>query len=276
MRESKITLSSMNLNRQARKQTQVDQQLEKYIKPRLRPDSVDTYFVRKAILNAIIEQSHNFRNIVLDIGAGNSPYKSIITSSNQTVIYWAVDIPNKTYSKPNIVWDGKSLPFANDIACAVILTEVLEHVPNPAMLISDIYRVLKSTGQVFITLPFIWPLHDTPHDYFRYTPWSLTNLLSTAGFEDINIRALGGWDASLAQMLGLWALRRSGPNRIRTTTKDKFIRQVHHILRTQTFRRILPIIVMPIIKWLIELDCAPTSFNGGEMITGLVGIARKT
>jgi hypothetical protein len=40
--------------------------------------------------------------------------------------------------------------------------------------------------------PFYWPLHEEPHDYFRFTRYGLERLLREAGFPEPEIRPDGG------------------------------------------------------------------------------------
>ena len=96
------------------------------------------------------------------------------------------------------------MPFENNQFDSAFGTEVLEHCPYPKAILKEVNRVLKPGGIFFFTVPFIWPLHEVPHDEFRYTPFSLKRLLEESGFEKIELEATGGWHASLAQMLGLW------------------------------------------------------------------------
>jgi len=46
----------------------------------------------------------------------------------------------------------------------VILAEVLEHVHSPHKAIENIKNALKPNGRLLITVPFIFPIHDLPHD----------------------------------------------------------------------------------------------------------------
>jgi len=89
-----------------------------------------------------------------------------------------------------------------------IATEVFEHCPDPEIVMKEIWRVLKLGGILFFTVPFLWNLHETPYDEYRYTPFALKRHLTQSGFTEIEIKAMGGWDAALAQMLGLWVRRR--------------------------------------------------------------------
>ena len=104
-------------------------------------------------------------------------------------------------------------------------------------------------------MPFLWNLHEVPHDEYRYTPFSLERHLKHSGFRDITIKATGGWHAAMAQMLGLW-VRRSP--------------------MAQRKRQILSKILKPFIAYLIKLDKPETvQFKEGQMITGLYGLVRK-
>jgi len=121
--------------------------------------------------------------------------------------------------------------------------------------LKEIHRVLKPKGLVFFTVPFLWPLHEVPYDQYRYTPFSLNRHLAASGFIDIDLKPMGGWDASLGQMLGLWVQRRP---------LNKWIRGG------------LLFLFWPIVWLLHKTDLrTSTKFKEGTMITGLSGTTRK-
>jgi len=49
--------------------------------------------------------------------------------------------------------DGQRLPFDDGMFTTVVCSEVIEHVPDPAALISEIARVLKPGGTAIISIP---------------------------------------------------------------------------------------------------------------------------
>lgn len=87
---------------------------------------------------------------------------------------------------------------------SVVLTEVLEHCPEPRDLMAEVNRVMKKGAKLFGTVPFIYPLHEAPWDFYRYTPFAIERLAKQTDFKVIKIESLGGWHASLALTIGLW------------------------------------------------------------------------
>ena len=220
------------------------------------PWSLDTYYARLAILRALRRELPNFHGSVLDVGCGKSPYQSLLLSPESAATrYIGMDLEQNLYSgNPDIRWDGKTIPLDDNSVESAIATEVLEHCPDPTGLLREVCRVLAPGGFVFVTVPFLWPLHDNPYDEYRYTPFSLDRHFREAGFVQVRHTALGGWDAALATMLGLWVRRRP----------------------MGTFRRrVLQRLALPIYRRLIQADAPPAEFNRSCMVTGLAVTARK-
>lgn len=221
--------------------------------------NLDRYYIRKAIFNALKNALPYFKNELLDIGCGKMPYKKYLLEHSKVKNYVGLDIETAldydTTVKPDFTWDGISMPFESQSFDCALGTEVLEHCPDPAVVLNEVYRVLKPGGVFFFTVPFLWNLHEVPHDEYRYTPFSLERHLRNSGFKNIELKATGGWHASMAQMLGLW-VRRS------PISKKK--------------RKYLSIALKPIIRFLIKIDKnTKVNFVNGQMITGLYGTAKK-
>jgi len=105
---------------------------------------------------------------ILDIGSGGSSYQDLFPNR------LTLDIDEKR--KPEIVGDAHDLPFEDNFFSFVLCTEVLEHTKDPRQVVSEINRVLKTGGIVVLTTRFMFPIHDAPHDYWRFTPYSLQML----------------------------------------------------------------------------------------------------
>ncbi len=221
----------------------------------LQAGTLDRWLIRNRILEALREALPSISGVVLDVGCGAQPYRAVVMSPpSRAVTYIGLDIPSDLYQGLDVAWDGRTMPLADECVDQVLLTEVLEHCPDPDRVLAEAFRVLRPAGRVFFTVPFLWPLHDVPYDEYRYTPFALERILGTAGFGEVTIRALGGWDASLAQMLGLWLRRR--PMR-------------------GWLRAVLSRLAVPVIRGLARVDRRPSAFVEGTMLTGLCGSAVK-
>jgi len=78
---------------------------------------------------------------------------------------------------------------------AVVMAEVLEHIATPQRAIDRVAAVLRPGGRLILTTPFLFPQHNRPRDFYRYTRYGLEHLL--AGFEGVIIEERAGWAESL-------------------------------------------------------------------------------
>jgi SAM-dependent methyltransferase len=132
---------------------------------------------------------------VLDLGAGMKPYAPIYERYFESST--SVDVPHSPHDIHNvdILASADDLPLEAESFDCVICTEVLEHCPEPIKALGEIARVLKPGGRVFLTTPFLRPLHEMPHDYYRYTPSGLARLAATTGLLVKSIRPRGDYTA---------------------------------------------------------------------------------
>jgi SAM-dependent methyltransferase len=119
----------------------------------------------------------------LDIGCGNGALRDL---ASPAVTYVGLDYPPTVdlgyRGRPDILGDAARLPVRAASADTVCLLDVLEHLPEPARALKEAARVLKPEGICLIHVPFIYPLHDEPHDFQRWTRHGLRRMLHTCGF----------------------------------------------------------------------------------------------
>ena len=168
----------------------------------------------------------NGGSALLDLGAGTQPYSGIYEPLFRECRSTDVEHSPHDTSSVDVIAPAESLPFADDGFDCVICTEVLEHCADPWAAASEIRRVLKPGGWAFITTPFLRPLHEPPHDYHRFTPWGLEEMMRRSGLELHSITPRGdylavtlmtlllpiskGW-LLISRMLGLRCYRATNP-----------------------------------------------------------------
>jgi SAM-dependent methyltransferase len=103
-------------------------------------------------------------------------------------------------TRADVFADSLRLPFAEGAFDTAIATQVLEHLGRPVDFLQEIARVLRPGGVLILSAPMTWPLHEEPHDYFRYTIHGLRRLARDAGLEVLAEVPRGGAAATLGQM----------------------------------------------------------------------------
>ena len=109
---------------------------------------------------------------------------------------WNIELKNLINididGKPNILADINNLPFKNNTISNFGCFNVLELLQFPKIAVQEIYRVLNKTGYLVGYVPFLYPIHNQPVDYWRFSNQALYQILSIGGFENIIIEPLGG------------------------------------------------------------------------------------
>lgn len=143
-------------------------------------------------------QAHASADRTLDIGAQNGPYAACFPNRV------ALDI--KPGAGVQVLGDAQALGLAANVFDVVLCTEVLEHLPEPQQAIDEMHRVLKPGGTLLLTTRFLFPIHDAPHDYFRFTKYGLRHLLRRFDVLELQEEADSvGTLAVLMQRLGMQA-----------------------------------------------------------------------
>ena len=215
--------------------------------------------MRTCIWKAVQACAPKFSGHLLDVGCGCKPYRQFLLDNKYITVYTGLDIETAiVYDKevrPDFTWDGNVMPFKDHSFDTLMATEVLEHCPDPPRIINEMKRVLKPGGLLFFTVPFLWNLHEAPHDEYRFTPFALQRIFKECDMDEIELFAHGGWDMSMAQMIGMWvtATKRGGK------------------------RRRWAKLLNPVIKKLMRKDATqrPINFTDGMMVNGIYGMARK-
>ncbi len=133
---------------------------------------------------------------ILDAGCGNAWIKNEFARYDTPVEYYGVDLAvgdeNLTY-KVSALADLHYLPFKNDSFDKAISNSVLEHVENPARVFSEMVRVVRPGGQIYLSVPFSFALHQRPYDYHRFSKYILELYAVRNNLKIVSLWPMGGF-----------------------------------------------------------------------------------
>lgn len=138
--------------------------------------------------------------LVLDAGSGDAPYKSLFKHAK----YESADfeqVNHKCYASSTYVCDLQRIPVSDSRYDFIIFNQVMEHLPEPKLVLSELYRVLKPGGKMICTGPLFYEEHESPYDFYRYTQFGLRYLLSSTGFEIERVDWLEGYFGTVGYQL---------------------------------------------------------------------------
>src|SRR5690349_5077202 len=137
---------------------------------------------------------------LLDVGAGEQPYRELFGHLDYVTTDWSNSV-HPGARQVDIVAPADNLPIEEGSFDAVVCTQVLEHVSEPLDVLSELFRVLRPGGCLYLTVPLAWEEHEAPYDFFRYTRFGLEHLLAGAGFRDVRVEARNDIFSTLAQLM---------------------------------------------------------------------------
>lgn len=116
-----------------------------------------------------------------------------------------------------IFMNAMDMDLADETVENFAAISVFEHIADRRKALREVHRTLKPGGRVFITIPFLFPIHGAPDDYVRYTPSGLVDLFGA--FEIKKVECLGNYFSVVALLLQ--HTRRGGFFRV--TRRQKYL-----------------------------------------------------
>lgn len=129
-------------------------------------------------------------NNVLDIGGTKESTWHTYFSENVRKKIKNVNLPDE---------DARKLSYKSNSIDAILCFGTLEHIDDDNKAISEMRRVLKKGGFIFVTVPFIELFHESPSDYHRYTRESLLHKFNW--LKEIKCDAIDGLGSAIACLL---------------------------------------------------------------------------
>ncbi len=138
---------------------------------------------------------------VLDAGAGEMRHSQHFKRQRYVGVDLGVGDAAWDYGKLDAIADLTALPFRSGTFDACINIVTLEHVRDPLAALRELERTLAPGGRALVIVPHEWEVHQSPHDYFRYTRHGMAYLFESAGFGEYTIAPVGGFFRLLARRL---------------------------------------------------------------------------
>lgn len=141
----------------------------------------------------LTELKHHACGKLVDIGCGDKPFFKHL--KDRVEEYIGVDHPDTMHSKSAIdtLASVYNMPFKNNTFDTAILTQVIEHLEDPENALIEINRIMKPGGKLFISWPFLYPIHEAPRDFYRYTKFGMEHLAKKTGFDIIKLKSSSGF-----------------------------------------------------------------------------------
>lgn len=138
------------------------------------------------------EVCRELRGRVLDIGCAEAKPRHHLTAAAEYIgiDYYATAV-GWYHTRPDVFADAQALPLHQACVDHVLLLDVLEHLPNPGQCLAEIHRILKPGGSLTMQVPFLYPVHDAPLDFHRWTEFGLRAAAATYDYRFAQQTALG-------------------------------------------------------------------------------------
>jgi SAM-dependent methyltransferase len=161
---------------------------------------------RRKIFTRWIEAFSEQELRVLDVGGRIQPYRPLLKGRGKT--YVGVDLAITLLV--DVAARGESLPFPENQFDVAFCTQMLQYVPDPASVLSEVFRVLKPGGHLLLSVPSAYPT-DSGEECWRFLPGALRHLL--AAFSMVQIEpetgSISGFFRTMNVCLDIFVKHRS-------------------------------------------------------------------
>jgi SAM-dependent methyltransferase len=170
------------------------------------------------LIGALMRARVHAHGVLLDVGCGDRRAERWLRGHVSRSL--GVDLAGSRFlgsGRPDAYARAEALPFRAGSVDTLLGLSMLTYLREPRCMLAEAHRVLRPGGTLILEFTQTSPLHDAPHDYFRFTRYGATHLLETAGFEPIELIPIGGLPTVVGLSI-LAALNRinRGPWRILT------------------------------------------------------------
>lgn len=199
--------------------------------------SVASRYIGETILPAYVKTMQDYlKGDMLDCGSGQSPYyiiyKDVVKSV--TCVDWEVTDPKHDYLDYTMDLN-QPLTFTDQKFDSILLADVLEHIYEPKLLLKELADILHPGGNLVVFVPFYYWIHSEPHDYHRYTEYSLRQMSIDSGLEISYLKPYGGYFDIGFDLINKFFIKRKFSLKI-LMSFSKWIKKTKYYKKREAFR----------------------------------------
>lgn len=158
---------------------------------------------RRHLLDQLLKQHVEImQGVVVDLGGGKARRRGRFKGGERDTGRWVYLNIDRSV-EPDVIADIEEVPLRSASADCVICCEVLEHVRNPQRCCDEALRILRPGGALILSVPFLFPIHEDPGDYRRFTSEGVLDLCGA--FQSARVAPMGGWVGTVGMLLDLGA-----------------------------------------------------------------------
>ena len=153
-------------------------------------------------LNACLEMlaAHACGHLA-DFGCGKVPlygyYRDLV--SDVTCIDWPASLHESGHV--DVFADlNEPTSIAENSFDTILSSSVLEHIWKHDVFWDEMARTLKSGGKIILNVPFLYWIHEAPHDYFRWTRYALAKACEERNLRIVHLEPYAGGPDVLADL----------------------------------------------------------------------------
>lgn len=135
-------------------------------------------------LHDIVLRDLPLNGSVLDAGAGEGKLCKLFTDKGHSYLGIDSGVGHPAWDFNNVCnidLNEVDVALSDRYFDAILLIQVLEHLPNPVEIVGKLASRLKPSGKLYVSVPMSQSVHQVPYDFYRYTPYGLRYIGDASG-----------------------------------------------------------------------------------------------